>query len=115
MKTETTIRRAREAVGLILDGAIRHLESDYGPDEPTDRSPMIRQLFKAVLAELNDWDVLSRDLGAVEFLAGLRPHTLRTIRNELTDRDDDYCFDLIDEITSILVDLDGDEKDDDEK
>jgi len=114
MKTETTIRRAKAAVSLIIDGAIRHIETDYGPDDNPDRQSLMPALFEAIHSEVDDWDDgASRELQpysatVIDFLARLQPYTLQVIRDELRGRDDPPA-ELIGEITEILVALDGDE------
>jgi hypothetical protein len=52
-----TIRHARQAVALVLNGAVRNLESQYGPADYQDRTPIIQQLFTQVTAEIAGWDI----------------------------------------------------------
>jgi hypothetical protein len=57
MKTETTISHACKALNLIIDGAVRHIENDYGPDDPSDRTQFVITLFDELRRTLLDWGV----------------------------------------------------------
>lgn len=62
-----TIREARAAVHLVISGAIRNLESQYGPDDEADRRIAVDALILHVREELGGWATTAEDTdGAVE-------------------------------------------------
>lgn len=50
-----TIRLAREALGFVVDGAMRRLETQYGPDDDSNRSAAIDALLLHLREELENW------------------------------------------------------------
>lgn len=57
-----TIRLAREAIGLVIDGAMRRLESQFGPDDNPDRSIAADALILHAREEVEGW-VTAHEMG----------------------------------------------------
>jgi hypothetical protein len=49
------IRHARNALNLLVAGAVHYLESDYGPEDDPDRRKPVDQLLIELHGELDDW------------------------------------------------------------
>lgn len=50
-----TIRRAGEALDLLMTGAISKLETDFGPSDSPDRSLAIDSLILHLREQMEDW------------------------------------------------------------
>lgn len=57
-----TIRHARESLALIMDGAIRRLESDYGPNDDSSRVACIDALILHMREEMASWTTTHENL-----------------------------------------------------
>lgn len=57
MENGSTIRQARNAVSLILDGAVRRIENNFGPEGDAHVEGDIRTLFQEVVDAIADWEV----------------------------------------------------------
>lgn len=51
-----TIRRARNALGLLVAGAIAQLETNYGPEDNPDRTIPVDALLLHIRQELFGWE-----------------------------------------------------------
>lgn len=49
------VRHARQALNMLVNGAVRYLESDYGPHDTADRKAVIATLIAELHGELDDW------------------------------------------------------------
>lgn len=74
-----TIRHAREAIGLLISGAIRNLESDYGPNDNPDRSIATDALILHLREEMEGW-LTSAEMGN-------RPAELTIDETSLSEQD----------------------------
>lgn len=60
-----TIRHACEAIALIIDGAMRRLETQYGPNDNTDRSLAQDSLLLHARESLGEWNT-TFEMGDIE-------------------------------------------------
>lgn len=56
-----TIRHAREAVALLMTGAVRQLETNYGPNDDPERRDAVDALILHVREELDGWATRHED------------------------------------------------------
>lgn len=57
-----TIRHGRYAIGLVMDGIVRRLETNFGPSDNPDRAEAIDAAILHMREELKGW-CTSHELG----------------------------------------------------
>ncbi len=57
--TAVTIRHARHAVHLLLSGALRDIEAEFGEGEgaAAEQTAVTKQLFNEIIDEIGDWEI----------------------------------------------------------
>lgn len=52
-----TIRHARHAIYMVINGAVRDIEAVFAADDIAAYDAAITLLFQNVIAEVMDWDI----------------------------------------------------------
>ncbi|HUY05064.1 MAG TPA: hypothetical protein VMV33_17440 [Rhodocyclaceae bacterium] len=52
-----TIRHAAHALDMLINGALRNIEAEFGPEDDAGRRDATKALFDKLLGKLVDWDI----------------------------------------------------------